>query len=1230
MYNSKIAKEKYVSFVKLFNEIISSTVVWENDMPMFVLFAGAGCSASSEVALGGRMVQIIQKYSFLKENEDGIYLLAKWKRNEETLEAFIQKYENEIDEEQFNSYVNRKRKQFAEKYDNKELKVELLKSLPLSFQKLIKEEKNCTELASLEGIDLEEIWGKYKDKLLGDLEYGFWMQEYSPESNKIQELMEEFIENKTPAFEYYLLADLINQGMLFNVFTTNFDNFIHEAMSFLGTRARVCIYDDKASSISYNRKKPNIIKLHGEYLYNNTKNYINETHDLGECLNEKFKEALQRFGMIVVGYQGNDYSIMHILEELKKERPYPLYWCIREVDLEKISWRVVELINNTPMSYIVPIKDFRTFVVELWNYWSRTHNVEQSSIKNVVKKAENIQMELSKVIREQSHRKKFVADVSGIGFAEYFKDQFGLVKSPFTLWKNEGINSFNIDYDYTSYYPIEKARMFIAEMPSYKQKVVDCIINLLAEHIYMTTKQIYLLLFLKGFFYGDRDDLLKLLKNLKDNRILAMYQFKSTLSKKDSFLIISLDYLGAKIYKAKNKRNANWNLSTVTNTTVYDMKRILSANQLITEAEKWADILFEIKPKLGGTKNGLNAVRPTAKVLFSLNEDEYFGMVECIREFSGWQDELERKLKRYDIFLSSYRGYKNPVLILCGECVEQVREIYLVLDNYFQVELSNYRESNLNYSNVWFTFDRNLLNKKFEYSFFRLYTQNEQIYVTDIDISNFVTHDYTDVLPIQFFKDKKQNIEQREKIIFLLKEFFKELETSYKLIRFSRMGEFSVFLSKNNLTLQEFGYTKIYDLLNHLSENYYKFSIEEDGDNFLECFITIEEQKSDEESIFLEEICKSEERKLRLESIMSLVYKESKQESLDVNTLKQVLFNVESNIEIYGEIEEYLHKLPMIFHTFVYGDKEYVKLTLDMEEDKEKTEEDKEKTEETFVDILKSLMVNQKKGARLFYLTELGQYIHRAGINIAKYGFKKLGDAVASCKNIFDVYQLNETIEMVQFHQSYVDILLPYEIVRNQEKIENNDSECFALQIYKPNYLSQYIEKIIFNREDLLGNDMDSEARKYEMVSNQEGIENNNSECFALQIYRPNYLLQHIKNVNYDREDILSNDMGGKPRKNVKKYKVSNVKELLNIMIKIIFKYDPTNKRINLVQMEQLLLENNINIKELGFSDLKQFAELVHNTIYCYSFGNNEFLRINTEDKKRAYNMKKKRYRRNF
>lgn len=881
--------------------------------------------------------------------------------------------------------------------------------------------------------------------------------------------------------------------------------------------------------------------------------------------------------MIVVGYQGNDYSIMHILEELKKERPYPLYWCVREVDLEKISWRVVELINNTPMSYIVPIKDFRTFVVDLWNNWSRTHNAEQSTIKNVVKKAENIQMELTKVIREQRCRKKIVADANGIEFDEYFKEQIGLIKSPFTLWKNEGINSFNIDYDYTPSYPIEKARMFIAEMPSYKQEVVDCIINLLAEHIYMTTKQIYLVLFLKGFFYGDRDDLLKLLKSLKDNRILAMYQFKSTLSKKDSLLIISLDYLGAKVYQAKNKRKANWNLSTVTNTTVYDMKRILSANQLITELEKWTDILFEIRPKLAWSKDGLNAVRPAAKILFSLNGEEYFGMVECIREFSGWQDELGKKLKRYDIFLSNYRGYKNLVLILCGECIEQVKEIYLVLDNYFQTELNNYRESKLSYSNVWFTFDRNLLNEKLEYSFFRLYSQNEQIYVTDIDVSNFVTHDYIDVLPSQLLKDKNQNIEQRKKIVSLLQAFLMELETTHSLIRFSRLGEFNAFLNKNGLTIQEFGYTKIYDFLEHFSENYYKFSVKEDSENSFECIIAIKEHKSDEESILLEEICKSEDRKSRLQSIMSLVYKESKKESLEVNTLKQILFDIEGDTEVNRKIEQYLHELPMIFNTFISRNVEYVRLTLDTEDDKEKVADDKEKTEETFVDILKSLMVNQKKGEKLFYLTELGLYLHKAGINIEKYGFKKLGDAIASCENIFDVYRLNETIEVVQLHQSYVDILLPYEMVSNQENIENNNCECYALQIYKPNYLSQYIEK-----------------------------------------------------MNYNKEDTSINDINDKVRKSGKNHKISSIKEMLNIMLKIIWKYDSINKRINLVQMEQCLLENNINVKELGFSDLKQLAKLVHNTIYSYSFRNDEFLKINIEEKKKVHNMKKKIYSHHF
>lgn len=1171
MYNSKIDEERYVSFVKLFNEIISNTVVWENDMPMFVLFAGAGCSASSEVALGGRMVQIIQKYSFLKESEDGIYLLAKWKRTEETLEKFIQKYENEIDEGQFNDYVSRKRKQFCEKYGNKESKVELLKSLPLSLQKLIQEGKKCADLASLKETDLEDVWGEYKDKLLEDLEYGFWMQEYSPESDKIQELIEEFIENKTPAFEYYLLADLINQGMLYNVFTTNFDNFIHEAMSFLGTRARVCIYDDKASNIAYNRKKRNIIKLHGEYLYNNTKNYINETHDLGECLNDKFKEALQMFGMIVVGYQGSDYSIMHVLEELKKERQYPLYWCVREVDLEKISWRVVELINNTPMSYIVPIKDFRTFVVDLWNYWSLTHNAEQSSIKSVVDKAENIQRELTKVIMEQKHSKKPTVDARGILFDEFFKEQFDLLKSPFALYKNEGINPFNIDYDYTPSYPIGKARMFIAEMPLYKQNVVECIINMLAEHIYMTTKQIYLLLFIKGTFYGDRASLQKLLNNLKDNRVLAMYQFRSTQSKKDSCIIVSLDCLGAKMYQAKNKRKANWSSNTVTNTTIFDMKRILSANQFITESAKWADILFEIRPKLSWSKDGANAVRPTAKILFSLNEKECFGMLECIREYSGWQDELNKKLKRYDIFLSNYRGYKNPILILCGEDVEQVKEIYLELNNYIQMELNNYRESKLNYFNVWFTFDRSLLNKKFDHTFFRLYTQNEQIYVTDIDVSNFAVRDFNDISPIRYFEDKSLNIEQRNKMANLLREFFAELEITKRLIWFSRLGSFNEFINRNGLTMQEYGYTKIYDLLNHFNEYYYKFSIEDNDANSLECITAINEEKS-ENSIFLKEVYKNEEHKSRLQNIMSLIYKESIKKSLSIIKLKQLLLNTGYETEICEGVEQYLNKLPMIFRIYNYGNEKFVRLTLDMGDDKEIAANVKEKQEETFVDILKSLMVNQKKDAKLFYLTELGQSIYRAGIDIEKYGFKKLRDAVTSCKNIFDVYQINETIEMVQCHQSYVDIPLPYEMTSNQKTDDNNESECFSLQIYKPNYLLQYIDK-----------------------------------------------------MDYTKASALNSDIKNEVSKNVKINNINSIKDLLNIMIKSIYEYDPVNKRINLVQMKQLLWEKKININELGFSDLKQLAKLVHNTIYCYSFGNDEFLKINAKERNKVYGMKRKR-----
>lgn len=152
----------------------------------------------------------------------------------------------------------------------------------------------------------------------------------------------------------------------------------------------------------------------------------------------------------------------------------------------------------------------------------------------------------------------------------------------------------------------------------------------------------------------------------------------------------------------------------------------------------------------------------------------------------------------------------------------------------------------------------------------------------------------------------------------------------------------------------------------------------------------------------------------------------------------------------------------------------------------------------------------------------------------------------------------------------------------------------------------------------------------YETISNQENIDNNNCQCYALQIYMPNYLSKYIEKLNYNKAVALIDGINNEVRKDVKNHRISSIKELLNIMLKIIWKYDSINKRINLIQMEQCLLENNININKLGFSDLKQLVRLVHNTIYCYSFGNDEFLKINIDERKKVRNVKKKMPSRNF
>lgn len=162
-----------------------------------------------------------------------------------------------------------------------------------------------------------------------------------------------FVENevseKDPSIGYAYLVRLISSNYFNTVFTTNFDDLLNEAFYRFSTiRPMVCAHDSSISGVTVTSERPKIIKLHGDYLFDNIKTTMRETESLETNMRMKFKEFARDFGLIVVGYSGQDRSIMDILSYLLDQESYfknGIYWCVRKgtteisTELKKLLWK---------------------------------------------------------------------------------------------------------------------------------------------------------------------------------------------------------------------------------------------------------------------------------------------------------------------------------------------------------------------------------------------------------------------------------------------------------------------------------------------------------------------------------------------------------------------------------------------------------------------------------------------------------------------------------------------------------------------------------------------------------------------------------------------------------------------------------------------------------------------------------------------------------------------------
>ena len=203
-----------------------------------------------------------------------------------------------------------------------------------------------------------------------------WYDERNPYSSLFEKkydlprqrrmFVEQEVRDKLPSIGYAYLMKLIENNYFKTIFTTNFDDLLNESFYLYSDRRPiVCAHDSAINSITITSKRPKIIKLHGDYLFDDIKSTLRETESLEENIKNKFIEFAKDYGLIVLGYGGNDRSIVDILTYLLKNEDYfknGIYWCLRKDceisdELRKLLWK--------DRVYYVQIDGFDELMAEL-------------------------------------------------------------------------------------------------------------------------------------------------------------------------------------------------------------------------------------------------------------------------------------------------------------------------------------------------------------------------------------------------------------------------------------------------------------------------------------------------------------------------------------------------------------------------------------------------------------------------------------------------------------------------------------------------------------------------------------------------------------------------------------------------------------------------------------------------------------------------------------------------
>jgi predicted HTH transcriptional regulator len=179
-----------------------------------------------------------------------------------------------------------------------------------------------------------------------------------------------------PGAGYRCLARILNEGWISTVLTTNFDHCLEDAKVLENKPHFLVPIKTTDDLIRFNASPadPQLVYLHGSVEHYSDKNIDGEVDTIEQGIIDRLVPVLRDHPIIVVGYRGNEPSVMKglLLDQSVPTNNFAhgVFWCVRESEMSSaLSPLVQELADAIGANFqIVPIKGFdELFQYDLWD-----------------------------------------------------------------------------------------------------------------------------------------------------------------------------------------------------------------------------------------------------------------------------------------------------------------------------------------------------------------------------------------------------------------------------------------------------------------------------------------------------------------------------------------------------------------------------------------------------------------------------------------------------------------------------------------------------------------------------------------------------------------------------------------------------------------------------------------------------------------------------------------------